>query len=146
MKRSITACLLLLSIGLVHAQSLKELLDKAKVNYPLLKAKRLESVAMEDQVRYEKSAAIPSIDAGYQVNYATYNNITGMATAEHFVPISGPPSNANSNKAVYGTAGGLLMNWDLFTFGQRKAKVSAAKASLDYQMADETNEIRTEEG
>jgi outer membrane protein len=141
MRRYTIACFVLLSTGLVHGQSLKELLDKAKVNYPLLKAKRLESVAMEDQVRFAKSAAIPSLDAGYQVNYATYNNITGMATSEHFVPISGPPSSTNSDKAVYGSAGGLLMNWDLFTFGQRKAKVSSATASLDYQMADEHNEV-----
>jgi len=143
MKRIITLIigLLLLSAGASQAQALKDLLEKAKADYPLLKAKRFESAAGEDQVRYTKSAAIPSVDAGYQVNYATYNNITGMATAQHFVPISGPPSATNSGEAVLGTAGGLLMNWELFTFGQRKSKVESAKAALDYQKADEQNEV-----
>jgi hypothetical protein len=63
MKRIITIGLLLLSVGASQAQALKELLEKAKANYPLLKAKRFESVAREDQVRYARSAAIPSIDA-----------------------------------------------------------------------------------
>jgi outer membrane protein len=85
MRGSATVCFLLFSINLIQTQSLRELLDKARVNHPLLKAKRLESVAMEDQVRYVKSSAIPSIDAGYQVNYATYNNITGMATPDILV-------------------------------------------------------------
>jgi len=122
------------------AQPLKVLLEQAKANYPLLKAKGFESLAEENRLRYEKSMAIPVIDAGYQVNYATYNNITGMATAQHFVPISGPPASANSSSAVWGTAGGLLMNWDIFTFGQRRAKVQSAKASLGYRQADEQQE------
>jgi outer membrane protein TolC len=143
MKRNISTTLgvLLLSISSLHAQTLKDLLERAKADYPLLKAKQFESTAREEQVRYAKSAAIPSLEAGYQINYATYNNITGMATAQHFVPISGPPSAGNSSDAVLGSAGGLLLNWELLTFGQRKSKIESAKASLHYQKADEQNEI-----
>jgi outer membrane protein len=126
---------------MAYAQSLKELLIKAEQNYPLLKAKRFESTAKAEALSYAKSAVIPSLDAGYQVNYATYNNITGMATAQHFVPISGPPSSANSPDAVIGTSGGLLLNWDVFTFGQRASKIQSVKASLEAQLADEQNEI-----
>src|SRR6186713_161726 len=97
MRRVISIWFVLLACCTADAQLLKDLLDKAKTNHPLLKAKRFESAAKEQHVRYEKSTAIPSIEAGYQVNYATYNNITGMATAQHFVPISGPPSASNSN-------------------------------------------------
>jgi outer membrane protein len=132
--------MLVLIVSASHAQSLREMLDRAKANYPLLKAKALESEAKEQDVRYAKSSSIPSLDAGYQVNYATYNNITGMATAQPFVPISGPPSGTNSSNAVFGSAAGLLMNWELFTFGQRKSKVASAQASLDYQKAEEINE------
>jgi outer membrane protein len=126
---------------MAYAQSLKELLTRAEQNYPLLKAKRFESTAKAQAVSYAKSLVIPSLDAGYQVNYATYNNITGMATAQYFVPISGPPSSSNSSDAVLGTAGGLLLNWDVFTFGQRSSKIQSAKASLEAQQADEQNEI-----
>ncbi len=116
------------------------MLERAKANYPLLKAKALESAAKEEDARYVKSSSIPSLDAGYQINYATYNNITGMATAQPFVPISGPPSETNSSNAVFGSAAGLLMNWELFTFGQRNSKVASAQASLAYQKAEEINE------
>lgn len=139
--RQIIAAFLLVSTLSVDAQSLRELLEKAKTNYPLLKAKRFESDAKQDQVRYSKSMAIPSLDAGYQINYATYNNITGMATTQFFVPISGPPSSTNSSQGVFGSVGGLLLNWDLFTFGQRSSAIETSKASLAYQKADEQNEI-----
>jgi outer membrane protein len=141
MKRKLFFWFLLLTFGTVEAQSLKDLLEKAKINYPLLKAKAFESTAKEDLVKYVRSTAIPSIEAGYQLNYATYNNITGMATTQHFVPISGPPSVSNDGDAVLGSAGGLLMNWELYAFGQHKSKIASAKASLDYQKADEENEI-----
>jgi outer membrane protein len=107
----------------------------------LLKAKRYESHAKQEALGYARNAAVPSLDAGYQVNYATYNNITGMASAQHFVPISGSPSSSNSSDAVVGTAGGLLLNWDVFTFGQRASKIQSAVASLEAQQADEQNEI-----
>lgn len=141
MRTILATSLFFIFICTSHAQGLKELLEKSKNNYPLLKAKRFESIAAEDQVRYAKSAAVPSLDAAYQVNYATYNNITGMATPQNFVSISGPPSTTNISQAVFGSVAGLLMNWDIITFGQRRSKVSSASASLDYQMADEQNEI-----
>lgn len=136
-----------LVIGLVfltfnsQAQKLPELLKQAEANYPLLKAKGYEVQARKDQVAFTKSTALPSLDAAYQLNYATYNNITGMALGQGFVPISGPPSTTNTYDAVFGSAGGLVLNWEPFTFGQRKSKVNSAKAYQAYQEADQDQEI-----
>lgn len=141
MNRIILLLCITLSTSVVCSQSLSELLIKADKNYPLIKAKQYESNARREELRFAQSAIIPSLEAGYQVNYATYNNITGMATTQHFVPISGPPSSSNSSQAVLGTAGGLLLNWDVFTFGQRVSRERSAQASLDAQKADEDNEI-----
>lgn len=124
-----------------HGQALQELLKKAEANYPLLKAKGYEIQARKDQVAFAKSTALPSLDAAYQLNYATYNNITGMAMGQGFVPISGPPSASNTYDAVFGSAGGLILNWEPFTFGQRKSKINSAKAYQDYQQADQDQEI-----
>lgn len=124
-----------------HGQALQEILKQAETNYPLLKAKGYEVQARKDQVAFAKSSALPSLDAAYQLNYATYNNITGMAVGQGFVPISGPPSTGNTYDAVFGSAGGLLLNWEPFTFGQRKAKINSAKAYHDYQQADQDQEI-----
>lgn len=126
---------------LSYGQTLPALLKKAEANYPLLKAKGYEVQAQKDQVAFVKSAALPSLDAAYQLNYATYNNITGMAVGQGFVPISGPPSTNNTYDAVFGSAGGLLMNWEPFTFGQRKSRIHSAQAYQEYQEADQAQEI-----
>jgi len=124
-----------------HAQTLQELLKQAEENYPLLKAKGYEVQSRKDEVSYTKSTALPSLDAAYQLNYATYNNITGMATGQNFVPISGPPSASNDYSGVFGSVGGLLLNWEPFTFGQRKSKIESAKAYQTYQEADAAHEL-----
>ncbi len=125
----------------VYGQSLRELLKQAEANYPLLKAKGYEVQARKGQVAFAQSTALPSLDAAYQVNYATYNNITGMAVGGGFVPISGPPSSSNESQGVFGSVGGLLMNWEPFTFGQRKSAINSAKAYEEFQEADVAQEV-----
>lgn len=141
MKRIQLSALLICFYAFSQGQTLTDLLKQAEANYPLLKAKGYEVQARKDQVAFAKSSALPSLDAAYQLNYATYNNITGMAMAQGFVPISGPPSTDNSYDAVFGSAGGLVLNWEPFTFGQRKSKVNSAKTQQEYQQADQDQEI-----
>jgi len=57
--------------------SLKDLLQMAETNYPLLKSKVLDIQAAQKGIDISKGTIIPSLDASYQMNYATYNNITG---------------------------------------------------------------------
>lgn len=141
MKRNFLTVCFLSIILFGQAQSLTELIKQAVANYPLLKARGYEVQARKDQVSFAKSTALPSLDAAYQLNYATYNNITGMAVSQSFIPISGPPSTDNTYDAVFGSVGGLLLNWEAFTFGQRKSKVASAKAYQSYQEADAAEEI-----
>ena len=132
----------------IHAQvldtavtSLKQLLEVAEKNYPLLKAKALEIQAAQKGVRISKNSLLPALDASYQVNYATYNNITGMAWPQFLVPISGPPSTSNNMSGVFGSAASLLLNWQPVTFGQRQAQVNYAESGVQYATADAQNEI-----
>jgi outer membrane protein len=132
--------LLLTSIN-SPGQTLHELLKQAELNYPLLKAKAFEVEKGQYEVSSARSAAIPSLDVAYQVNYATYNNITGMSISQYLIPISGPPTSGNTYDGVYGSAAGALLNWQPFTFGQRKSQIDLAKADLSSSKADETNEL-----
>ena len=142
MKKCIVIILMLhLMIAPSPGQSVRELLKQAEANYPLLKAKGYEVAARKYQVSYVQSSALPSLDAAYQLNYATFNNITGMAVGQSFVPISGPPSTDNTYTPVFGTAAGLLLNWEPITFGQRKSRIESAKAFADFQEADANNEL-----
>lgn len=123
------------------APSLKSILQQAEKNYPLLKAKAVEVQAAKKAIDVSKSSIIPSLDASYQLNYATYNNITGMAWPQFLVPISGPPSSSNTMGGVFGSAGSLLLNWQPLTFGQRQAQVDYAESGMQYAAADVQNEL-----
>ncbi len=136
--------LLFANTGKLQAQqntTLPQLLQIAERNYPLLKAKLLDVQAAHQAVNVSRSTLIPSMDASYQANYATYNNLTGMAYPQFLIPISGPPSSDNNMNGVYGSAASLLLNWQPFTFGQRQAQVDVSKANLQYASADAQNEI-----
>ena len=121
--------------------SLHDLLKQAETNYPLLKSKALDVLAAQKGIEISRSTAIPSLDASYQLNRATYNNITGMVFPQFIIPISGPPSSGNNMNGAYGSAASILLNWQPFTFGQRKAQVDYSKANFKYATADDQNEI-----
>ncbi len=121
--------------------SLHDLLKQAEINYPLLKSKGLDVQAAQKGINISRSTLIPSLDASYQVNYGTYNNITGMAYPQLLIPISGPPSTDNNYNGVFGSATSLLLNWQPITFGQRQAQVDYSKAGLQYANSDAQNEI-----
>lgn len=141
MKRFTSIISLIFFTYLCHGQALREVLKQAEANYPLLKAKAHEVQSRRDGVALARSAALPSMDAVYQLNYATYNNITGMAAGQGFVPISGPPSTSNEYAGVFSSVGGLLLDWEPFTFGRLKSKINTAKAYQDYEEADQAREI-----
>ena len=138
--------LLLLSSQLIaqnnsQSISLHDLLKQAETNYPLLKSKALDVQAAQKGIEISRSTFIPALDASYQVNRATYNNITGMVYPQFIIPISGPPSSGNNMNGAFGSAASLLLNWQPFTFGQRKAQVDYSKANYSYTTADDQNEI-----
>src|ERR1019366_9790724 len=75
---------------------LKDLLSIAEKNYPSIAAKKALSQAAQYEIKIQQNTIVPSLDAAYQADYATYNNITGMAYPQYIVPISGPPVSANT--------------------------------------------------
>lgn len=124
-----------------QSNTLVRLLQLAEKNYPLLKSKVLDVQVAQKGVSATRSTLIPSLDASYQINYATYNNITGMTYSQFLVPISGPPSSDNNFDGVFGSVTSLLLNWQPITFGQRNAQIAVSKAGLQYAEADAQNEI-----
>ncbi|MBS1527940.1 MAG: TolC family protein [Bacteroidetes bacterium] len=139
-------CLLTILISLVFGHNgygqnkriyLDSLLKTAIRNYPLIKAKHLQSEALQEAIKAKRNTVIPSLAASYQADYATYNNITGMVYPEYIIPITGPPSQANNYSGTPGTAAALNLSWDPVTFGRRHADIELAKGNLQYGQADE---------
>jgi outer membrane protein TolC len=145
--RGLTCIIIFLLSGRLYSQdkikvsTLHDLLQIAETNYPLLKSKALDIQSAQKSIDVSKSTIIPSLDASYQLNYATYNNITGMAYPQFLIPVSGPPSTSNDMSGVFGSATSLLLSWQPVTFGQRQSQVDFAKAGLQYATADAMNEI-----
>lgn len=123
------------------ANGLKDLISLTEKNYPSIAAKKEQVKAAEKDIQIQKNTIVPSLDAAYQVDYATYNNITGMAFPQYLIPISGPLASFNNYNGVFGSAAGLLLNWQPITFGKRSAQINAAHQSYQLSLADESNTI-----
>src|SRR5688572_20833744 len=125
---------LLICIQPIYAQqqpaSLREMLQQAEQNYPLLKSKALDVQPAQQCTHISKDTIIPTLDASYQTNYASHYTVTGMAYPQYLVPISGPPSTSNNMSGVFGCAASLLLNWQPVAFGQRQAQVDLSQSNV----------------
>jgi len=116
--------------------SIKDVLQRVEKNLPQLEAYRQQALAQKENSRLAKNSLVPELTVGYQANIATFNNITGMSYPGLLMPISGPPSANNDLNFVPGSALGLLVKWNPFTFGQRNAAIE--KAAAQYKEANAT--------
>src|SRR6266542_2049645 len=103
---------------------MKDAVLLAEQNYHLLKARKYEADAANENVNVVKYSRLPTIDATYQANIATANNLTGMFYPNGILPISGPPSSSNNYNPAAGSAASILLNWQAVTFGQRNAQIN----------------------
>ena len=69
--------------------SINDVLQKVQTNLPQLEALRQQAKATEQNIALAKNTIIPNLNAGYQLNEATYNNITGMSYPGFYYPLAG---------------------------------------------------------
>jgi outer membrane protein TolC len=121
---------LLLFTATLHAQSLRETIDKAVANYPSVRVSDEQVRAAAAGIAVARTAYLPRADFYSQVNRATRNNVFGLLLPQSTLPnISGPPNPENSMTNVWGTAVGFLVAWEPFDFGLRQANVDVAEAA-----------------
>ncbi|HXB44442.1 MAG TPA: TolC family protein [Puia sp.] len=114
--------------------SLKDISLLVENNLPQLRAFKQQANAVGQNINLAKNLIVPGATVGYQANYTTYNNITGMSYPGLIMPITGPPSANNITDFVPGTALVMLVKWEPITFGQRSAAIQ--KATAEFQMAN----------
>ncbi len=72
---------------------------------------------------------MPKLDALWQLNRASRNNVFGLLLPQSIVPpISGPVLGTGSFESTWGSAAGLLFSVEVFDFGRRSATLAAARA------------------
>lgn len=118
-------------------RTLDSLLRISETRFPFIKSKFQNVEALKSGVQFKKNGIIPQVNIAYQVDYATYNNITGMIYPQYIIPISGPPSSSNNYQGVPGSALAINLNWDPITFGARKTEIQLAQSKLGYGLADQ---------
>ena len=110
--------------------TLEAAVNNALSHYPAVRSALERRVAAHAGIGLARTAYLPSANALWQGNRATRNNIFGLLLPQSAVPsISGPVLTSTSNRGAWGSAAGLLLSWEPFDFGYRRAEVDLARAN-----------------
>jgi outer membrane protein len=116
--------------------TLSSVVEDAAKNYPAIQISQEELNAAGARIRLARTAYLPRVDALAQFNRGTRNNVFGSLLPQGVIPsMSGPVIGTNNGGSVWGSATGLLINWQPFDFGARSASVRAAQAGRDRAFA-----------
>jgi outer membrane protein len=118
--------------------TLDEALQYAVDHYPSVRAALEQTSASASGVAVARSAFLPRLDAVWQSNLATTNNVFGQLLPQSVIPaMSGPVLASASAQSVWSSATGALFSWEALDFGLRHASVAGAEATLTRARANE---------
>ncbi len=136
-------CLLLVSLCVAQEQAqpplkLEQAIELALANYPALRVARAQKLAAEANIELARTSLLPRADLLAQENRATRNNVFGLLLPQSTLPaISGPDLGTRTLDSAWGSAAGLLVAWEPFDFGLRKAQIDLARAQTKQAEASE---------
>lgn len=121
-----------------QALTLDQAMQYAADHYPTVRAALEQVNASTAGIDVARAAYLPRLDALWQSNRATANNIFGQVLPQSVIPsMSGPVLPSTSADSVWGSATGALFSWEPFDFGLRHAGVASAEAGLTRARAGE---------
>lgn len=104
-------------------------IDVAARDYPVVTEAAARVAAATEAINESQAAYVPRLDALWQLNRASRNNVFGLLLPQSIVPsISGPVLGTDTFESAWGSAAGLLFSAEVFDFGRRSAAVEAARA------------------
>jgi outer membrane protein len=122
----------------IQTFTLGQALRYALEHYPTVRAAIEQVTVASANVSVAGGGYLPRLEAVWQTNRATANNIFGQLLPQSVIPaISGPVLPSASSDSVWGSAVGGLLSWEPFDFGLRGAAVREAEASVTRARADE---------
>ncbi len=113
--------------------TLEQAVQDASARYPNVRTSLEQVSAAAAAVNLARTAFLPRADLAAQLNRATHNNVFGLTLPQGgaFPSISGPVLRTNSLDSVWGSAVGVMVQWEPFDFGLRQANVDLAQASRE---------------
>jgi outer membrane protein TolC len=110
--------------------SVAQAVESALQRYPAIAVSQEQINASAAAIDLARTTYLPRIDSVLQLNRATRNNVFGLLLPQGVIPsISGPVLGTNNWDSVWGSAAGVLVSWEPFDFGLRRANVKAAAAA-----------------
>ena len=110
--------------------TITQAVEAALRNYPSVRVSQEQISAAAASIQLARTSYLPRVDALAQVNRGTRNNIFGQLFPQSVIPsMSGPVIGTNNFGTAFGSAVGVLVSWEPFDFGLRRANVVAAEAS-----------------
>ncbi len=124
--------MMLLVLALAGAQetlTLEQAVARALTNYAAVEVSEQQTAAATAGIRLARTAYLPRADFFSQLNRGTRNNIFGLTLPTSMPAISGPPRPENDMASAWGSAVGIVVSWEPFDLGLRRANVAVAEAS-----------------
>lgn len=117
--------------------TLDQAVQQALARYPAVRASLEQVSAAAAGINLARTAYLPRADFLGQINRATRNNVFGLLLPQGVLPsMSGPVLGTDDLTNVWGSAVGVLVSWEPFDFGLRKANVGLAGAARARREAD----------
>ncbi len=114
--------------------TIAQAVDDALRNYPSIRVSQEQMNAAAAGIRLAQTAYLPRVDGLAQVNRATRNTFYGLLLPQGIIPgVDGVQ--ANNAGSVWDSGVGVLVSWQPFDFGLRRANVAAATAALQQALA-----------
>jgi outer membrane protein len=116
----------------------EEALQFALDHYPSVRSALEQVNASSANVDVAGAAYLPRLDALWQTNRATANNIFGQLLPQSVIPaLSGPVLPSSSADSAWGSVAGAFFSWEPVDFGLRSAVVREARADVARARATE---------
>lgn len=119
------------------AMTLKDAVKLALDNYPAVRAARANVQVSAAGLDLARTTYLPRADVLWQMNRATRNSVTGLVLPQPVVAGISGGIGVDRNETAWGSATGLMVNWEPFDFGVRGATVQSAQATLQRATASE---------
>lgn len=110
--------------------TLSQAVESALKNYPAIRISQEQITAAAAGIQLARTSYLPRVDLLAQVNRATRNNVFGLLLPQSVIPsMSGPVIGSNNFGTAWGSAAGVLVSWEPFDFGLRRANIAVAAAT-----------------
>jgi outer membrane protein len=114
--------------------TIAQAVETALRNYPSVRVTQEQMNAAAAAIRLAQTAYLPRVDGLLQVNRATRNTFYGLLLPQSVIPgVDGVK--ADNLGTVFDSGAGVLVSWQPFDFGLRRANVAVAEAARDQAQA-----------